>query len=79
MRPEFWRVINEAHEILSEDAMTITFNPETYKRTTRQQWQDAAEAASSRLIVVSIPVPRRFAAPAGGGVACCHVLDTIRT
>jgi SAM-dependent methyltransferase len=24
--------------------MTITFNPETYKRTTRQQWQDAAEA-----------------------------------
>jgi SAM-dependent methyltransferase len=24
--------------------MTITFDPETYKRTTRQQWQDAAEA-----------------------------------
>jgi SAM-dependent methyltransferase len=24
--------------------MTITFDPQTYKRTTRQQWQDAAEA-----------------------------------
>ena len=24
--------------------MTITFDPETYKRTTRQQWQDAAKA-----------------------------------
>src|SRR4029450_11579129 len=24
--------------------MTVTFDPENYKRTTRQQWQDAAEA-----------------------------------
>jgi hypothetical protein len=24
--------------------MTITFDSQTYKRTTRQQWQDAAEA-----------------------------------
>jgi hypothetical protein len=24
--------------------MTSTFDPQTYKRTTRQQWQDAAEA-----------------------------------
>jgi SAM-dependent methyltransferase len=27
-----------------ENAMTVTFDPDTYKRTTRQQWQDAAEA-----------------------------------
>jgi SAM-dependent methyltransferase len=39
----FWRVPDKDHN-QSEDAMTITFDAQTYKRTTRQQWQDAAEA-----------------------------------